>query len=97
MIAEGLDGLAQTAVALCVAGDIAQGTRAARLLGATATLRVTLGTPDLSPEREAARTAEASARAALGEEVWVAAFAIGQALSLDEAIAEAFKTGPGHE
>ena len=43
MIAKGLDGLAQTAVALCVSGDIVQGIRAARLFGATATLRLTLG------------------------------------------------------
>ncbi|HET8907291.1 MAG TPA: tetratricopeptide repeat protein [Ktedonobacterales bacterium] len=89
MIAEGLDGLAQTAVALVVAGDIAYGTRAAHLLGATATLRETLGAPDLSPERETARAHEASAQAALGEEAWAAAFAAGQALSLDEAIAQA--------
>jgi predicted ATPase/class 3 adenylate cyclase/DNA-binding XRE family transcriptional regulator len=92
MIAEGLDGLAQTAVALVVAGEIAHGTRAARLLGATAALRETIGAPNLSPEREAARSYEASARAALGEEAWAAAFVAGHALSLEETIAEALPT-----
>ena len=97
MIAEGLDGLAQTAVALVVAGAIAYGTRAAHLLGATATLRETLGAPDLSPERETTRAYEASARAALGEEAWAAAFAAGRALSLEGAIAEALQIEPGRE
>jgi predicted ATPase/class 3 adenylate cyclase/transcriptional regulator with XRE-family HTH domain len=97
MVAEGLDGLAQTAVALVVAGDIAYGIRAARLLGATAALRKTLGAPDLSPEREAARAYRASARAALGEEAWAAAFAAGQALSLEEAIAEALEAESGRD
>jgi non-specific serine/threonine protein kinase len=100
MIAEGLDGLAQTAVALFVAGgasDSGQGTHAARLLGATASLRESLGAPDLSPEREGARAHEASARAALGEEVWSTAFAAGQALSLAEAVAEALESDPGRE
>ncbi len=93
MIVEGLDGLAQTAVAQVVAGALAYGTRAAHLLGATAAVRETLGAPDLSPEREAARAHGASARAALGEDVWAAAFAAGQALTLEEAVAEALASG----
>ncbi|HEV2456851.1 MAG TPA: hypothetical protein VGS80_00680, partial [Ktedonobacterales bacterium] len=66
-----------------------QAERAARLLGAAATLRERVGVlrkrwwgGDM--ERAAART-----RAALGEERWAAAYATGRALTLEEAVAEA--------
>jgi predicted ATPase/class 3 adenylate cyclase len=67
--------------------------RAARLLGAAAMQREAIGTTPLmaySPtERAHIEATIASARAALGEAGWAAAFAAGQALTLEEAIAEA--------
>jgi hypothetical protein len=48
-----------------------------------------VGAPLRSWGRTNADGTAALARAALGEEAWAAAFAAGQALSLEEAIAEA--------
>jgi hypothetical protein len=66
-----------------------QGERAARLLGAAAALRETIGAPLPLPERADVEQAVAGARAALGEAEWTAAFAAGRMLSLEQAIAEA--------
>jgi predicted ATPase/class 3 adenylate cyclase len=81
--AEALEALASTA------GAAGQGERAARLVGAAAAVRETIGAPQPSDERADTEAAVAAARAALGEEQWAAAFAAGQALSLEQAIAEA--------
>jgi hypothetical protein len=62
---------------------------AARLLGAAATLRETIGVPQPVYWRRDTEEAVAPARAALEEEQWAVAFAAGQVLSLEEAIAEA--------
>ena len=88
--AEELEQLARTA------GAAGQGERAARLLGASAALREALGVPLPAPDQTEVEQAVAAAREALGEGAWVAAFAAGQALSLEEAIAEALGE-PGHE
>jgi predicted ATPase/class 3 adenylate cyclase len=81
--AETLESLADTA------GAAGQWARAARLLGAAAAQREALGAPQLLQERTEVDQAADEARAALGEEAWLAAFAAGQALSLEQAIAEA--------
>ena len=67
----------------------AQWERAARLLGAAAALRGTIGTPLPLVDRAAIEDATAPTRATLGEAAFAAAWAAGQALSLDQAIAEA--------
>jgi hypothetical protein len=69
------------------AGAAGQGTRAARLLGAAAA-RETMGAPQPPDEQEDTEAAVAAERAALGEEAWAAAYAAGQALTLEQAIAE---------
>jgi hypothetical protein len=76
-----LESLAETA---SVAG---QGEQAARLLGAVAVLRETIGAPQ--PEQADVEEVVAAAQAALGEEAWAAAFGAGRRLSLERAIAEA--------
>jgi tetratricopeptide (TPR) repeat protein len=63
--------------------------RAARLLGAAAALREAIGTPLPLVDRAAIEDATTPTRAALGEASFAAAWAAGQALSLEEAIAEA--------
>src|SRR5262249_28368911 len=83
--AEGLELLASTA------GATGQWGRAARLLGAAAALREPLDTPPLAQDRADVEEAVAPARAALGEDAWAAAFALGQALSLEGAIAYALE------
>ena len=85
--AVGLEGLAKSA------GMAADGVRAARLLGAASALRESLGTPLTSHERREVEEAIAAAQATLSEEQWAAAFAVGEALSLEEAVTEAL----GHE
>jgi tetratricopeptide (TPR) repeat protein len=74
------------AMTLAAAG---QGEQSARLLGAAAALRETVGYPQKTLRRQEMEEAVAPARAALGETAWQAAFAAGCALSLDKAIAEA--------
>ena len=81
--ARGLEELASTA------GVAGQGERAARLLGAAAAVRETIGAPQPPQEQTDVEQAVAAARAALGEEAWAAAYAAGRALSLEQAIAEA--------
>jgi len=55
-------------------------------------LRATIGAPQAEPERIAAEQAGAKARAALGDEAWVATLAAGGALPLEEAVAYALET-----
>jgi hypothetical protein len=67
--------------------------RAARLLGATAAALITVGAaPQPLPPRMRAEREQVAARAreALGEATYQAAFAAGEALSLEEALTEAF-------
>jgi len=79
-----LESLAETAGA-----EAGQGERAARLLGAATALRERLGAPLSGPDLAELAQAVALAQAALGEAVWATVFAAGQALPLEEAIAEA--------
>ena len=68
-----------------LAGARGQGTRAARLWGASEAARDNIGAP-LPPEvRRLYESSVASARARLGEEAWEAAFAQGMAMSAEEA------------
>lgn len=62
---------------------------AARLLSATAALRETIGAPLPLVDRATIEDATAPTRAALGEESFAATWAVGQAMSLEQAIAEA--------
>jgi hypothetical protein len=72
-----------------VAGRESQGERAARLLGAAASLRETSGaTPDPAL-RDEVEAMVPVVRAALGEERWAAAFEAGKAMTLEEATANA--------
>src|SRR5262249_17869481 len=80
-------GLEQLAVTAAAAG---QGRRAARLLGASAALRATIGAPLPPPEQNDVTQAAATARVALGEGAWAAAYAKGRRLALDQAIREAW-------
>jgi predicted ATPase/class 3 adenylate cyclase len=78
-----------------IAWQVGDAGRAARLLGAAAHLPTTAGTPlppDLQSDPE--RTA-ASARAALGEEAFAAAWAEGHAMTLEEAIGYALEEPSG--
>ncbi|HZC05829.1 MAG TPA: DUF4062 domain-containing protein [Ktedonobacterales bacterium] len=65
--------------------------RAARLLGAAAAQREALGQTRWPHFREEVETEVAATREALGEERWAEAYAVGAALSLDEAVAEALE------
>lgn len=65
------------------------GERAARLLGAAHALRATSGWPQPEIEQRVVERQVATARAALGEERWAAAFAAGESLSQQAAVAEA--------
>lgn len=83
--AEALEMLATTA------GVVGHGERAARLLGAAEAARETIGAPQPAEDWADVEQAMAAARAALGEECWAAAYVAGQALSLDDAVAEALQ------
>ncbi|HEV2462097.1 MAG TPA: tetratricopeptide repeat protein, partial [Ktedonobacterales bacterium] len=72
-----------------VVGAAGRGEQAARLLGAAAELRETIGAPRPSVEQALNEQEVAGARAVLGEQAWAAAYAAGRALSLEKAIAEA--------
>jgi hypothetical protein len=63
--------------------------RAARLCGAAAALREAIGAPLSAAERTDFDRTVAAVRAALGEEAFAAVWACGQALPLEQAIAEA--------
>jgi hypothetical protein len=71
-----------------VADGMGFGVRAARLLGASAAEAERHGIPGHVEYRERA-AAQARIRATLGEEEWAVAFAAGQTLTLEQAIAEA--------
>jgi predicted ATPase/class 3 adenylate cyclase len=81
--AEGLERLGITARAL------GQNERAARLLGAALARREIVGAPQPANERVEVEQAAAAARTALGEAAWAAVFAAGQALPLEQAVADA--------
>ena len=85
----------QGALAACLDGVAAVSAatgephRAVHLYAAAATLRATLGAP-LAPADQAVLTREvASVRAALGPAAFAAAWAAGEALPLEQAVAEA--------
>jgi hypothetical protein len=80
-IADGLERLARVAVAQ------GQAERAAWLCGAAARLRTAIGAPLPPAERTLYESALADARTALGNESFAAAWAHGQALSLEQVIA----------
>ncbi|MGO8947315.1 MAG: ATP-binding protein [Ktedonobacterales bacterium] len=71
------------------AGMAGQGRRAARLLGAATALRETIGAPQPAREHDDTEQAVAPARAALGEEGWMAAYVAGHAVTPEQAITEA--------
>jgi len=82
-VGECLEGLAG------VADAQGQAQRAARLLGATAALRATLRVPLPVADRAANERLVAATREALGDAAFGAAWAAGQALPLEQVIAEA--------
>jgi predicted ATPase len=82
-IAECLEGLAG------VAGEHGRAAQAARLFGAASVLRESIGTPLTPIERARYDTIISAARAHLDEATWTAAWAAGQAMSLEQAIEEA--------
>jgi predicted ATPase/DNA-binding SARP family transcriptional activator len=73
----------------CLAVAEAQWERAARLFGAVERLGATIGAPMAPIERAECERDTAAARAALGEPAFAAAWAAGQALTLEETIAYA--------
>jgi predicted ATPase len=83
---------------LAMVGTLAaagRGEQAARLLGAAEALLETLGFPLSDFDRADIEATVPPARVALGEGAWAAAFAAGQALTLEEAINEALETSGG--
>jgi predicted ATPase/DNA-binding SARP family transcriptional activator len=88
----GIEGCLESLAAVAVTRD--QPGQAARLLGAAASLRESIGAPLPPVERaEYDRTVEV-ARSALGEEVFAAAWAEGQTMKLEQAIDLALEAGP---
>jgi DNA-binding CsgD family transcriptional regulator len=79
-------GFADVATLMVARGDLVV---AARLFGAADAIRREDGAPFPLPARIAYERAADCARAELGDEVWSAANAAGEALSLDEALLEA--------
>jgi non-specific serine/threonine protein kinase len=67
---------------------------ASRLFGAAANLSERIGSPGHEPERSAYMRAIERVRAALGESAFEAAWAAGQALPLEEIVAEAMLVAP---
>jgi predicted ATPase/DNA-binding SARP family transcriptional activator len=89
------DGVAPCLEALAEAAHArGQPRRAARLWGAAAALRAALGAPLPSSARPAHDRSVAATRAALGEAAFAAAWAAGQTLSVEQAIAEAPTAAP---
>jgi hypothetical protein len=80
-----LEGLA------AVASGEEQAEQAARLFGAAEALRESMGTPLPPVYRACHERHVAAARRACGAAAFAAAWAVGRALSLDEAVAEAFR------
>jgi tetratricopeptide (TPR) repeat protein len=89
-VAEPLEGLAKIAVAQGLPD------RAARLLGAASALRERIAAPVAPVNRAEYEQSLAAARAVLDETAFDAAWAAGQALPLDQAIAEAM-AGADHQ
>ncbi len=90
------DGLAYVLESLAWASAAnGQGERAARLLGAAAARRKALGQIRWPHFRKEVEAEVAPVREALGEQRWTAANAAGEALSLEEAIAEALEEMAG--
>lgn len=91
VLKQGLGARRQIAITLedlaSIAGAEGRGTRAAHLLGAACAIRELIGTPQPVPERTSTERAVAPAQAALGEDVWSAAFSAGRALTVERAIA----------
>jgi predicted ATPase/DNA-binding SARP family transcriptional activator len=88
----GIAGCLESLAAVAVTRD--QPGQAARLLGAAGSLRESIGAPLPPVERaEYDRTVEV-ARAALGEEVFVAVWAEGQAMPLEQAMDLAMESSP---
>ncbi|MGH2347055.1 MAG: tetratricopeptide repeat protein [Chloroflexota bacterium] len=85
---EALEGLAWTAAAL------GQPRWAARQGGAAEAERERLGLPQGIPDRAFRDRASQAMRAVLGEEMFAAAWAEGQAMTLNEALAPALKADP---
>ncbi len=77
-----------------VAGRRGDAGRSARLCGAAAALRAAIGAPHAPANRAAFERTTASARAALGDAAFTEAWAAGEALSLEEAIADALSDAP---
>ncbi len=77
------------ASAAVLAGERGWPDSVARLLGAAEAEALALGMPFSKPLRRSYERAKATARAALGEESFAAAWTAGQALTLEAAIAEA--------
>jgi hypothetical protein len=82
-IAEGLEQVA------LVAGGQQQLARAARLLGAAEALRQTIGAPRPPVDRPIYEATLETTRLGLGTDAFAAAWAAGQALTLEQAVAEA--------
>jgi tetratricopeptide (TPR) repeat protein len=84
---------------LVCAGHLAQrqgnAEGAARLLGAAAALRAAIGEAMHAPDRAGYEGSIAAARAALGEEAFAAAWAEGQAMTLEHAAAYALRDDAG--
>jgi hypothetical protein len=70
--------------------------RAARLWGAAAALREAIGAPLPPSEREKYEREVGAARAALGEEAFASAWAEGEAMTLEQAIAYALEDEQVH-
>jgi non-specific serine/threonine protein kinase len=87
-VAESFEGLAEVAVAQ------GQPVRAARLFGTAHGLRESISTPMDVSGRTAYVRAIADVRTALGEDMFTAAWAMGQAMGLEEAIALALEMEP---
>jgi hypothetical protein len=85
---QAVEGLQTMVLVLAAQG---QALRAARLAGAAAALRDALDVPLRPNQREVYDQAMRTVRAALGEESFSAAWAEGQALSLEQAIALALE------
>jgi predicted ATPase/transcriptional regulator with XRE-family HTH domain len=81
-------------ISLCLAGwagavgSLGQPVRAARLFGAAEGLRATIGALGQPIERAAHEESVASVRAQLDQEIFAAAWAEGQALTMEQAIAD---------
>ena len=83
-----LDDLANVAVSL------AKASRAVRLLGATDAIRSVIGVTPTPVQLAARQRAIATVPAELGEQAFVAAWAEGQAMNLEQAIAYALEVAP---